>query len=128
MPKCYRAFLLAHNGGRPQPNVIDIDDWEFRTTDVNVFYAIDDSIESCDILWNLQNLEGCKENKLLPIASDSGANSFALVIAPECYGQVYYFDAREIPPRPYLVAKDFSEFLSKIRDATPDELPNPDAD
>jgi hypothetical protein len=126
LPEQYRAFLLKHNGGRPEPDTIDIDGWVFRSTDVRVFYAIDDSAESCDILLALDRLEGCKENKLLPIAGDSFADNFILVIAEDGYGEVVFFDPREIPPRPYLVANDFNEFLSKLHEPRPDQLPDND--
>jgi cell wall assembly regulator SMI1 len=116
LPEAYRAFLLAHNGGRPEPDAIQIPSWDFRTTDVKVFFGLDDEVECCDLLWHPDWLEGCLENHLLPIADDSGGNNFVLVLADEDYGQVYYFDAREIPPRPYFVAKDFPEFLSKLRE------------
>jgi hypothetical protein len=122
LPEAYRAFLLENNGGQPYPNGIDIPGWNLKSTDVNVFYGLDDEFECNDLLWYPDWLEGCLENHLLPIAGDSGANSFFLVLDDEDYGQVYYFDAREIPPRPYFVAKDFNEFLSKIREPTPDEL------
>jgi cell wall assembly regulator SMI1 len=116
LPEAYRAFLLVHNGGQPHPNGIDIPGWGLHSTDVKLFFGLDDEFECNDLLWHPDWLEGCLENHLLPIADDSGGNNFVLVLADEDYGQVYYFDAREIPPRPYFVAKDFPEFLSKLRE------------
>lgn len=40
LPKPYRAFLQAHNGGRPNPDTIDIPDWTWHATDVQLFYGI----------------------------------------------------------------------------------------
>jgi len=122
LPASYRAFLLNHNGGTPEPDTIDIQDASFKTTDVQVLHGIDDEFTSCDLLSSWENLDGCKENQLLPVAHDSGGHSFALVVAEEEYGHVYYFDSTEIPPKPYFVANDFDEFLSKIREPTPEEL------
>ncbi|MBK9259821.1 MAG: SMI1/KNR4 family protein [Polyangiaceae bacterium] len=122
LPEQYGAFLLAHNGGRPRPNLIDIHGADFKGTDISVFHGIDDSTESCDLLWNLEVLEGCKDNKLLPIACDSGGNIFMLDLSKEHHGEVLYFDSAEVPPRPYFLAKDFNGFLAQIRDWTPEEL------
>jgi cell wall assembly regulator SMI1 len=127
LPEVYRAFLLTHNGGQPEPDTIDIPEAHFSPTNVDVFYGLDDKFECNDLLWHLDWLEGCVENHLLPIAGDSFGNSFVLVLGEANYGQILYFHAVEIPPRPYFVAKDFSEFLSKIRDHTPDELPEDEA-
>jgi cell wall assembly regulator SMI1 len=114
LPEAYRSFLLVNNGGRPHPDAIQIPSWDFRTTDVNVFYGLDDEVESCDLLWRLGWLEGCVENHLLPIAGDSIGNNFVLVLDEVDYGEILYFNAAEIPPKPYFVAKDFNEFLGKI--------------
>ena len=120
LPKPYRAFLQAHNGGRPNPDAIDIPDC--YTTDVQLFYGILPESDACDIFWVFETLEGCKENQLLPFATDSCGSEFVIVVAEEDYGHVYYFDSREDPPKPYFIAKDFDEFLSKIRELTPEEL------
>ncbi|MBK9262332.1 MAG: SMI1/KNR4 family protein [Polyangiaceae bacterium] len=123
LPATYRAFLCSTNGGRPMPDTIDIEGAHFRRTDVSVFFGIDRAIESENILWNLDIIDWCKENKLLPIAGDSGANTFMLLLADDGYGRVYYFDAADSPPTPYRVAANFNEFLSKLREPKPDELP-----
>ncbi len=115
LPEPYRAFLLEYNGGGPEPRGIDIEGAPFQATDVHVLYGIDAKRDSNDILWNWEILTGCKENLLLPIAHDSFGHPFTLVLEDEDYGQVYYFDSKENPPRPYFVANDFNAFLSKIR-------------
>ena len=121
-PKQYRAFLLEHNGGQPEPDLIDMPGAPFSGSNVQVLHGINAAIVSSDILWNWENRKGCKENLLLPIGHDSFGHTFALVLDEERYGQIYYFDSAEDPPRPYLVGNTFDEFLSKIREPTPDEL------
>jgi cell wall assembly regulator SMI1 len=121
LPEAYRAFLLENNGGRPKPDTIDIPEAHFSPTDVKIFYGLYDELDAGNLLWRLDWLEGCLENHLLPIAGDSFGNSFFLVLDDEDYGQVYYFHAVEIPPKPYFVAKDFNEFLSKIYEYKDDE-------
>lgn len=122
LPEQYCAFLLRTNGGRPKPDTIDIEGAHFRGTDVQVLYGIDTEITSSDIFWKLDIFEGCIQNHLLPIACDSFGQQFMLILAEEDYGHVLYFDSAEIPPRPYHIANDFDEFLSKLRAPTPDEL------
>lgn len=125
LPEAYRTFLLMHNGGRPEPNGIDIPEAHFQATDVQVFHGLEDEFECDDLFWNLDILEGCLENHLLPIAGDSGGNTFVLVLNDQEYGQIFYFDAGEIPPRPYFVANDFTEFLSKLRETKLDDAEPP---
>ncbi len=128
LPADYHAFLLRTNGGRPAPDLIDIEGAPFEGTDVHSLHGIDTSLEADDIRWNLEVLEGCLENKLLPIANDSFGQLFMLVLNDEHYGHVNYFDSAEVPPRPYLVANTFDEFLSKIRAPTPEELGEDETD
>lgn len=127
LPTPYRAFLLSHNGGTPEPDTIDIDAAPIKATDIQVFHGIDDEIPSCDLLSCWETLDGCKENQILPIAHDSFGHSFGLILNEADYGQIYYFDSAEAPPRPYLVANDFNEFLTKLRAYTPEELAEVDA-
>ncbi len=122
LPQQYRKFLLTHNGGRPTPDLIDIDGAEFKGTALHTFYGVLPGDESDDLISTLEGLEGCKENHLLPIAYDAFGRNFMLLLDDEHYGQVYYFDFGEGPPEPYFVANNFDEFLSKIRAPTPEEL------
>ena len=121
-PTQYRAFLLEHNGGQPEPDLIDIDGAPFSGTNVHVLHGIKARIVSSNILWHWENRNGWKEHQLLPIAHDAFGHAFGLVLDDDDYGHIYYFDSREIPPKPYFIAKDFDEFLSKIRELTPEEL------
>lgn len=127
LPADYRAFLLRTNGGTPEPDVIDIEGAPFQGSVVRVLHGIDTSDKCDDIRWNLQVLEGCLENKLLPIATDPYGHKFMLVLNEDHYGHVNYFDSGEIPPRPYLVTDNFDEFLAKLRAYTPEELADIDA-
>ena len=122
LPQPYREFLLAHNGGRPEPNHFDVGDAHFMGSVVHTFLGIHPADDDNDLLLNLEALEGCQENHLLPIAYDVYGHMLMLVLTEENYGHVNYFDSDEIPPRPYLVANDFNEFLSKLREPTREEL------
>ncbi len=127
IPEPYRSFLLTYNGGSPKPDVIVIDGAPFKGTDLRDFFGIGTIHEINEISWHLEICTGCLENKLLPIASDSGNNFFVIPLTDEERGSVYYFlvwsGGRPLdPPEPYLVAPDFQSFLDKIRDLTPEEL------
>ncbi|MBK9260026.1 MAG: SMI1/KNR4 family protein [Polyangiaceae bacterium] len=127
IPEPYRAFLMTHNGGRPKPDLVDIDDAPFEGADIQVFFGIGTTHETSEISWRLEAYRGCLENKLLPIACDSYGNIFTIPLTGEQRGSVYYFRwwhlGRPVdPPEPWLVAPDFQSFLDKIRDWTPEEL------
>jgi cell wall assembly regulator SMI1 len=126
-PEPYRTFLMTHNGGRPKPNLIDIDGSPFDGADIDLFHGIGTDHETTEISWNLEAYKGCLENKLLPFACDSGGNIFTIPLTGEERGSVYYFRwwhlGRPVdPPEPWLVAPDFQTFLDRIHDWTPEEL------
>lgn len=122
LPSAYRDFLLAHNGGRPIPCVIDIDDCPSGATDVQVFLGLTGPFESETLEWSWDVFRGRIPERLLPIADDSFGNLFCISLAGNDAGEVFFLDRyEESENRPYFVAKDFNEFLSKIREPTPDE-------
>jgi len=124
LPSAYRDFLLAHNGGRPIPSVIDIDDCPSGAIDVQVFLGLTGQFESETLEWSWDVFRERIPERLLPIADDSFGNLFCLSLTGNDAGQVLFLDRyEESESRPYFVAKDFPEFLSKIREPTPDELP-----
>jgi len=124
LPSAYRDFLLAHNGGRPIPSVIDIDDCPSGASDVQVFLGLTGQFESETLEWSWDVFRERIPERLLPIADDSFGNLFCLSLTGNDAGQVLFLDRyEESESRPYFVGKDFTEFLSKIREPTPDELP-----
>ena len=127
LPKPYRSFLLDHNGGRPTPHIIDMPEAPFEGTALHTFYGIHPNNDPDDLLVNFESLDGCRENQLLPVAYDAYGRPFILVLSEDRYGQVYYFELTGETPIPYFVAKDFNEFLGKLREPTPEELADIDA-
>jgi hypothetical protein len=124
LPAAYRDFLSAHNGGRPIPSVIDIADCPSGATDVQVFLGLTGQFESETLEWSWDVFRERIPERLLPIADDSFGNLFCISLAGNDAGQVLFLDRyEESESRPYFVAKDFTEFLNKLREPTPDELP-----
>jgi hypothetical protein len=121
LPKDYRRFLLEFNGGRPVPDIVDIDGLPGSEADVQAFFGIDDPVESYNIDWNLKTLAGRLEAGLLPIGCDSGGNVFCISLRKRDRGAVLYCDLQsvfadlEAKPDVYPVASDFETFLSGLR-------------
>jgi SMI1-KNR4 cell-wall len=121
LPEEYRRFLLAHNGGHPSSDVIDIDGAPFGSVDVRHLFSIDNPSPSCDLVWNLRFFSKRMSDSLLAIGCDSSGHLFCLVLHGEQRGEIYYFDREQDPPEPYFVAKDFDSFWSRLRVFTSDE-------
>ena len=69
LPDDYRSFLLKFNGGRPIPNGFPIEGMynnPFGT--IQVFFGVDNPIESCNIAWNFDVARDRLPGNLLPIA------------------------------------------------------------
>lgn len=115
LPEEYRRFLLENNGGRPTPDVIDINGLPGGSTDVQVFFGLDRSVKSSGLDWNLEMLRGRIDERLLPIACDSGGSVFCLSLHGIDLGCIIYCDFVESKVSYYRVAPSFSAFLEKLR-------------
>jgi hypothetical protein len=112
----YRRFLMLNNGGRPSPDIIDIEGVPGSPTDVQIFFGIGRNIESSDLSWNLDLIaERYPGHHLLPIACDSGGNLFCLEVSQGIASEVMYCDLNDSCGAFYKVALHFDEFLNKIR-------------
>jgi len=118
LPASYRQFLLDHNGGRPDPDCVDVPG--FEETDVQVFFGVRRPIESSRIEWNIDTLRRRLDAGLVPIACDSGGNVFCLSLRQEDRGVVFYCDLQsvfadfETRPTVYSVATSFDSFVTAI--------------
>jgi len=121
LPTEYREFLLATNGGRPIPDVIDVPGIPGSAVDVQELFGISRSIDSSSIEWNLKTFAGRLEEGLLPVACDSGGSLFCLSLRRGDFGTVLYCDLQsvfadyETKPQYYPVARSFDSFLRKLR-------------
>ena len=121
LPAEYREFLLMSNGGVPTPDTIDIPEFSESPTDVQVLFGVGRSVESSRLEWNLTTLADRLGADLLPIACDSGGNTFCLSLRPDDIGAVLYCDLQavfaesESSPECYYVAPSFESFLERLR-------------
>lgn len=121
LPDSYRRFLLANNGGVPEPDTIDVQGFNESPTDVQEFFGVGLDIETSRIDWNIDTLKERLDPRLVPIACDSGGNVFCLSLRPDDAGAVIYCDLGAVfgdygkPPPMYPVAADFDQFVGSLR-------------
>ena len=117
LPDQYRQFLLENNGGRPAPDIVDVDGIPGASTDLQVFFGISRDIESSNIDWNIDARSDQVDRRLLPIACDSGGNIFFVSLTGSDRDSVYYhfFWGPGGDGELHLVATSFASFLEKIR-------------
>ena len=120
-PPEYRAFLLAHNGGRPESAIVDIDNCPAGAGVVQMFLGVTGPIESETVEWSWKVFQGRIPERLLPVADDPFGNLFCLSLDGQDRGCVFFLDRYEDSPAPYLVAKSWNEFLGQLRAFTPEE-------
>jgi cell wall assembly regulator SMI1 len=122
-PEDYRAFLLAHNGGYPEPGDFDIpgESVPESGSTVDWFLTLEAGAHN-DLRHELDVYRGRVPPSLLPIAFDPGGNLICLGLSGEHRGVVYFWDheleAEEDEEADfrnvYFVADSFSRFLDSL--------------
>jgi hypothetical protein len=118
LPTAYKAFLLATNGGRPERDLFPIHGLEDNPLGrIHVFFGLKDSVESCNLDWNLDVFRDRLPAGLLPIATTEGTDKICLAVAGEQSGRVFYWDghARAGSPNLYSLADDWTSFIASLR-------------
>ena len=104
LPADYRAFMLRHNGGKPQPADFDYSDGtELTGSAVQEFYAIYTKPETetglspnLNLARSLRLLKRMgtprMPEELIPIGDDGGGNQICLCVSGEHTGCIYYWD------------------------------------
>ena len=118
LPKDYRDFLLAHNGGRPTPAdfpIIGLDKNPFgRLQD---FLGIDREFESSDITWVFDVISDVVPRWIVPIGRTGCGDIVGLKVSEPQYGSVWFVDehAPGDGPEPLLpLAPSFGAFLNGL--------------
>jgi hypothetical protein len=115
LPEGYRQFLLEHNGGRPEPDVIDIEGLPGGSAEIQEFFGFGCSIESSNLDWNRAMFRTQFQEDLLPIACDSGGCIYCISIRGTRCGSIVYCDFVESKVTYYSVAPSFETMLKKLR-------------
>ena len=129
LPADYRAFLLAHNGGKPSPSGFRFDKKGrgYSESSVEWLYGIQDGGEYFNSLeLRYRGYKGRMPPTIIPIGSDPGGNQVCISIAGPDLGHVYFWDhEREADTDEdeepgydnlYFVADSFSSFLTGLFD------------
>lgn len=122
LPTEYMNFLLAHNGGRPEPKAFPIQ--ENPSDDhglVHNFMCIEEN-DNYDLLTWVERYRGRIPRNFLPVAKDPGGNLVCLSVSGDDRGKVYFWDHEEAArtgespgyDNVYLVADGFHAFLDSL--------------
>ncbi|NTX00483.1 SMI1/KNR4 family protein [Myxococcus sp. CA040A] len=121
LPRQFREFLLATNGGRPERDLFQIDGFKGNPHGrIHLFFGLHDPVESCNLDWNLRVFEGRIPAWLLPIATTEGADKVCLATSGGDEGGIYYWDAHALPGTnsTYLLAENFGSFVVALQSDT----------
>ena len=123
LPDDYRRFLLAHNGGQPEPGAFPV--FSFAVGDyavLNRFLGIRQGEYEDLANYYVNVFRGRIPGDLLPIASDPGGNLICLSVAGPDRGRVYFWfheeesDEGQSPgySNIYFIADSFSALLDSL--------------
>jgi SMI1 / KNR4 family (SUKH-1)/A nuclease of the HNH/ENDO VII superfamily with conserved WHH len=130
LPKEYREFLLAYNGGKPYWNCFEMAnyflDGRSDFDSVRFFYSIcldsNAVTKNYDIFEMMRVHQNRIPDELLTIATDSLGNEICLCVKGEKYGKIFFWDHEEESPRGqepwwdniYLIANNFTGFINGL--------------
>lgn len=131
LPSPYRRFLLKHNGGHFRHKHKVVCPLKEPTTQISEFspdgfFAINATGNADDIRWNVRVFRGRIPRKDVLAVAHSWEDTLCLALGGEDRGKVYFWETSNEPDpvlgrKLYLIADDFSEFISRI-------VPSPDRD
>lgn len=113
LPHAYRDFLLMHNGGRPERDLIVVTGCKASpVARIHFFHGIGGVLgfKCYDLDWNINVCADLYKSGLLPIASTEGADMICMSLQS---GEIVFYDGYEQVP-PYPVASNFEEFTHKL--------------
>jgi hypothetical protein len=135
LPDAYRAFLLKHNGGVPEPDGVC---WKGKKEPAEVcrrFFSIDSGRDFDDWVKQFERMKDEDEPilplRLVPIASDPFGNFFCLSVLGKDAGKIYFWHheeaykgkpRRDVPDDGvFLMADSFEKFLDQFAESEDDE-------
>jgi hypothetical protein len=126
LPTEYREFLLQHNGGKPEPNILIEADGRAR---VGVTKFLAGGHADCELLATRLQYRERVPSDLLPVALAEGGNLICLGVFGRRENGVYFWDHegesggkkpsnRNISP----IAKNFTVFLDDLKLFKPEDV------
>jgi ankyrin repeat protein len=138
LPKEYRAFMLANNGGEPEPSGVCRKRSKAPSLSCSYFFSIDAERSYEDWVSAYEGMKNSVEvvlpKRIVPIGDDSGGNVFCISVSGKDEGKIYWWFHEHAfvpdPPRRVvpdmtgitLVADSFEAFLNQFAE-DPDEHP-----
>ncbi|MDT8715885.1 SMI1/KNR4 family protein [Clostridium sp. 19966] len=90
-PAEYEDFLKKYNGGRPENNIVKLNNEEIESLCVNYFFGV--GINSVDdIFSSINTFNGRIPKGCVPIARVEGGDIICININKDMYGHIYYWD------------------------------------
>jgi SMI1 / KNR4 family (SUKH-1) len=116
LPEDYRSFLILHNGGQPERQILNVQDCESDII-IDIFFGIEKP--HADIQFWLNELDDDLKGAFLAIGFDPSSNA---LLMDKSDGNIYYWDsARHFPcssdeENAFWVANSFCDLLQKLRE------------
>jgi cell wall assembly regulator SMI1 len=130
LPADYRKFLMTSNGGRPEPDQIEVS-WSedqsrcnhWRTSLVSRFLSIYDGEKANFLEYNQETFKDRIPKDTIAIAYDAGGNLILLGVGEDNIGKVLFwvkdYEVEEGEEPGYenvgFVANSLAEFLDKLK-------------
>lgn len=124
IPTEYRAFLLEHNGGYPEPTDFEITHRNGRVERISMGWFFPVEIEgSLDLEKQLHTYRDRLPDEVFPFGCDPGGDLLGIVTHGERAGQIWFWDHEEEAEEDeapgwdnlYYVAPDFAAFLAGLK-------------
>jgi cell wall assembly regulator SMI1 len=119
LPADYRAFLLAHNGGRPNPSDFFFPGERDAFDTLHHTYGLHDGPDYFRLDIAYESHKEFIPTTLVPFADDPGGNAYCIGIAGKHSGKVYFWNHEMAwsPEGLRLLANSFTEFLQSLKSA-----------
>ncbi|WP_418895875.1 SMI1/KNR4 family protein [Sporosarcina cyprini] len=114
LPTYYRNFLLAYNGGYPNPGTYKIS-VELGESILNIFYGIGNMYDNLE--KKLDIFDEILELGFIPIADDLFGNQICIGISEEYFGQIFHWahdEEHDGMENMYFLSNNFNDFLDVL--------------
>lgn len=116
LPASYKSFLLVHNGGQPERDLIPVSGCAANPiARIHFFFGINILPECYDLSWNLWVFSDRIPHEMMAIATTEGADQICMKIRGSHHGSILYWDGYiEEGVRLFSLAENFDSFLNML--------------